>query len=136
MPKMLRYLVEHPEKGLLSFEQALLPSPIIVQYWRSFDDLARFVRDRDDPHLEPWRQFNRRVGKSGDVGIWHETYRVATANIETVYGNMPPYGLAAATTPVRSHVEGSPPLRGSAPPRSTTQPCRRTDHSRVTALRW
>jgi hypothetical protein len=100
MPKMLRYLVEHPEKGLLGFEQALFPSPITVQYWRSFDDLSRFARDRDDPHLEPWRQFNRRVGKSGDVGIWHETYRVATANIETIYGNMPPYGLAAATTAV------------------------------------
>jgi len=74
-----------------------------VQYWRSFDHLARFARDRDDPHLEPWRQFNRRVGASGDVGIWHETYRVRTADVESIYGNMPPYGLAAATTgvPVR-----------------------------------
>ncbi|MCY7396933.1 MAG: DUF4188 domain-containing protein [Nocardioides sp.] len=84
MPKMLGYLEQHPEKGLLGYQQALLPSPLIVQYWRSFDDLARFARDRDDPHLEPWspgalepwRQFNRRVTGSGDVGIWHETYRV------------------------------------------------------------
>ena len=44
-----------------------------------------------------WRQFNKRVGDSGDVGIWHETYRVSTARIETIYGNMPPHGLAAAT---------------------------------------
>jgi len=82
MPKMLKYLSEHPEKGLLAYEQAAFPSPIIVQYWRSFDDLARFARDRDDPHLEPWRQFNKRVGSSGDVGIWHETYRVNTSSIE------------------------------------------------------
>ena len=103
MPKMLKYLVENPDKGLLGFEQAFLPSPILVQYWRSFEDLVRFARDADDPHLEPWRQFNRRIGRSGDVGIWHETYRVRTADIETIYGNMPPYGLAAATTstPVR-----------------------------------
>jgi len=103
MPKMLKYLEEHPEKGLLGYEQALLPSPVIVQYWRSFEDLAAFARDADDPHLEPWRQFNRRVGASGDVGIWHETYRVDTASIETIYGNMPPRGLAAATSvvPVR-----------------------------------
>lgn len=103
MPKMLAYLSQHPEKGMLGYEQALFPSPILVQYWRSFDDLARFARDRDDPHLEPWRQFNKRVGSSGDVGIWHETYRVSTANIETVYGNMPPFGLAAAIaiTPIR-----------------------------------
>ena len=100
MPRMLKYLVEHPEKGLLGYQQAVLPAPILVQYWRSFDDLARFARDRDDPHLEPWRQFNRRIGSSGDVGIWHETYRVQPAGIETIYGNMPPHGLAAATSVV------------------------------------
>lgn len=103
MPKMLNYLVQHPEKGLLAYEQAVFPSPIIVQYWRSFDDLTRFARNRDDPHLEPWRQFNRRVGGSGDVGIWHETYRVSTANIESMYGNVPRRGLAAAAdlVPIR-----------------------------------
>lgn len=96
MPRMLSYLERHPEKGLLGYQQALLPAPITVQYWRSFADLERFARDVDDPHLEPWRRFNRRIGASGDVGIWHETYRVRPANIETIYGNMPPTGLAAA----------------------------------------
>jgi len=100
MPKMLAYLSEHPEKGMLGYHQALLPSPIVVQYWRSFEDLARFARDRDDPHLEPWRRFNKRVGASGDVGIWHETYRVSTADIETIYTNMPAHGLAAASAAV------------------------------------
>jgi hypothetical protein len=101
MPKMLGYLATRPEKGLLGFQQSFIP-PFLVQYWRSFDDLEAFARNRDDPHLEPWRQFNRNVGASGDVGIWHETYRVQTANIETIYGNMPPHGLAAAagTVPV------------------------------------
>lgn len=96
MPKMLRYLEQHPEKGLLGYRQSLLPAPSLVQYWRSFADLERFARDRDDPHLEPWRRFNRKVGASGDVGIWHETYRVRTSDIETIYANMPPIGLAAA----------------------------------------
>ncbi|WP_182524439.1 DUF4188 domain-containing protein [Nocardioides dongkuii] len=100
MPKMLRYLAEHPDKGLLGYQQALLPSPLVIQYWRSFDDLARFARDREDPHLEAWRRFNKRVGDSGDVGVWHETFRVRTADIETLYGNMPPYGLAAASAVV------------------------------------
>ncbi|HTW17907.1 MAG TPA: DUF4188 domain-containing protein [Nocardioides sp.] len=100
MPKMLSYLAQHSEKGLLGYQQALLPAPMVVQYWRSFDDLARFARDSTDPHLEPWRQFNRRIGASGDVGIWHETYRVQTADIETIYGNMPAHGLAAASAAV------------------------------------
>ncbi len=75
----------------------------MVQYWRSFADLERFARDQDDPHLEPWRRFNRPVGANRDVGIWHETYRVPTNRLETIYGNMPPTGLAAATgvVPIR-----------------------------------
>ena len=48
------------------------------------------------PHLEPWRRFNRLVRDTGDVGIWHETYRVRAGEYEVVYGNMPLFGLAAA----------------------------------------
>lgn len=76
MPRMLRHLEASPDRGLLAYRQAVLPAPLSVQYWRSFEDLERFARDKDDPHLEPWRRFNRTVGASGDVGIWHETYRV------------------------------------------------------------
>jgi hypothetical protein len=102
MGKMLKYLAERPEKGLLAYRLSVLP-PFVVQHWRSFDDLERFARNNDDPHLEPWRRFNRKVGKSGDVGIWHETYRVKTTDIETIYTNMPPCGLGAASAlvPVR-----------------------------------
>jgi hypothetical protein len=98
-PRMLKYLAERPEKGLLAYRLSALP-PLSVQYWRSFDDLERFARNNDDPHLEPWRRFNRKVGKSGDVGIWHETYRVKTTDIETIYGNMPASGLGAASAVV------------------------------------
>lgn len=121
MPKMLKYLVEHPDKGLLGYQQAVLPSPMIVQYWRSFEDLERSARNRDDPHLEPWRRFNSRIGSSGDVGIWHETYRVKAANIEGVYGNMPPYGLAAAT--------GVVPIRRGRDSAAARMGTTETDHS-------
>jgi Domain of unknown function (DUF4188) len=99
MPKMLKYLDEHPEMGLLGYQTSYVP-PFMIQYWRSFQDLERFARNSDDPHLEPWRRYNRRVGKSGDVGIWHETYRVKTSEIETAYSNMPRYGLAEITAMV------------------------------------
>ena len=69
MPKMLRYLQQDPDKGLLGYRQSVFPDVILVQYWRSFADLERFARNPDDPHLEPWRQFNRAVKASGDVGI-------------------------------------------------------------------
>jgi len=93
MKHMLDYLVAHPDKGLLAYE---LGFPTVVQYWRSFEQLEAFAKDKDDPHLEAWRQFWRRVGRSGRTGIWHETYLVKAGQYEAVYGNMPPHGLGKA----------------------------------------
>ncbi len=97
MPKMLRWLEARPEAGLLSTRTALSGKTILmVQHWRTFEDLDRFARQADAPHLQPWREFNQKVRDSGAVGIWHETYRVRAGEYETVYGNMPRYGLAVA----------------------------------------
>ena len=43
---------------------------------------------------------------SGDVGNWHETYRVHTSDIETIYSNMPPIGLNKALGLIPSSREG------------------------------
>ncbi len=99
MAPMIRHLKEHPEAGLLHFEQFFSwPRVLMVQYWRSFEDLERFARDENAPHLQPWRDFYKRSGKAGDaVGIYHETYLVQPGNYEAIYANMPVFGLAAAT---------------------------------------
>jgi hypothetical protein len=93
MTHMLDYLVAHPEKGLLAYEMGI---PTIVQYWRSFEHLEAFAADADDPHLEVWRRYWRRVGRIGRTGIWHETYLVKAGQYEAVYGNMPARGLGKA----------------------------------------
>jgi hypothetical protein len=93
MKHMLDYLVAHPEKGLLAYEMGF---PTIVQYWRSFEHLEAFASNKEDPHLEAWRQYWRRVGRSGRSGIWHETYLVKAGQYEAIYGNMPPRGLGKA----------------------------------------
>jgi hypothetical protein len=93
MKHMLDYLVAHPERGLLAYEMGI---PTIVQYWRSFDQLEAFAKDPDDPHLEVWRQYWRRVGRGGRTGIWHETYLVKAGQYEAVYGNVPARGLGKA----------------------------------------
>lgn len=97
MGPMLRELFTHPEKGLLAVQTGWAGRTItLVQHWRSFEQLEAFARDRDDPHLEAWRAFNRAIGTSGDVGVFHETYRVAAGAYEAVYSNMPVQGLAVA----------------------------------------
>lgn len=117
MPKMLRALDQHPELGCLGYRQWVGRTTVMVQYWRDFDSLDRFARDRDLPHLEPWRRFNRRVRDSGDVGVWHETYKVRAGEHECVYANMPAFGLAAATThrPVRDRAQSAAARIGASP---------------------
>jgi hypothetical protein len=103
MPYMLKYLSERPESGLLGYQ--LLSPMVNVQYWRSFEHLERFARDEDDPHLAAWRTYWKRVGTDTRSGIWHETYLVRAGEYEAVYGNMPPYGLAKATSMVKVGAE-------------------------------
>lgn len=96
MPKMIATLMKHPDKGMLGARTMWGGKTItMIQYWRSFEQLERFARDADDPHLEPWRRYNKRVAKSGDVGVFHETYKVGPGQYESVYANMPQMGLAA-----------------------------------------
>lgn len=101
MPKMLVELFRQPDKGLLGARTYVSGRDVlVVQYWRSFEDLERYARSGDDAHLPAWRTFNKRVGTKGDVGIWHETYVIAAGTAEAIYNNMPPHGLAKATASV------------------------------------
>jgi hypothetical protein len=96
--------MKHPEKGFLHGEFSFGPNgPLQVQYWRSFEELDRFARAPSDPHLGPWKAFNKAIGSDGSVGIWHETYLVQPGQFECVYANMPGFGLGAAV----EHVEAT-----------------------------
>jgi hypothetical protein len=93
MPRMLRELGTKPELGLLGYEQWFGRTSLMLQYWRSMDALLAYAKSRDSAHLPAWRSFNRLVGTNGDVGIWHETYRVRQGDYENIYVNMPAFGL-------------------------------------------
>lgn len=96
MPPMIRSLMTNPAQGMLGVASWFGRTTMMVQYWRSFEDLDRFARNPDEPHLAAWRRFNKVIAASGDVGIWHETYKVGAGAYEAVYGNMPVFGLASA----------------------------------------
>ena len=99
MPKMLRELAAHPELGLLHARGHFgLRNQMVLQYWRSAADLQNFARAADKTHMPAWLEFNKKIGTDGDVGIWHETYIVPPGQLESVYVNMPRYGLGLAGT--------------------------------------
>src|SRR5215510_7369331 len=96
MPRMLRELSRKPEIGLLGVQAMGLTS---VQYWRSFEALEAYARSADSEHWPAWMAFNKRMARSrGDVGIWHETYRIAAGQYEAIYSGMPPHGLGKVAT--------------------------------------
>jgi hypothetical protein len=95
MGPMLSQLSKRRELGLMSFHTWVGPSgPLVVQYWRSVEQLEAFAKDPALTHLPAWKAFNKSVGDGGDVGIWHETYTVTGGAYEVLYGNMPQFGLA------------------------------------------
>lgn len=102
MPAMLRELSREKERGLLGFQSLVgRHGPVLVQYWRSTDSLLAYAHDREAAHRPAWRAYNERArAAAGVVGIWHETYQVATGAHETIYAGMPPTGLATATSAV------------------------------------
>ena len=100
MPRMLRELTRDPASGLLGFESWVGNPTVSLQYWRSFEHLERYAKDAGRLHRPAWAAFNRAVASNGDVGIWHETYRVRPGDYECIYNNMPPFGLAKATVTV------------------------------------
>lgn len=101
MPRMLRELRKAPERGLLS-HVLLTASPrtyYVVQYWESKEKLYAYASSPDMFHHRAWAIMNRKekAGKARQhVGLWHETYVVPEGSYESIYGDMPAFGLAAA----------------------------------------
>jgi hypothetical protein len=97
MPRMLRELYANPELGFLGAETLLNWRGVTsMQYWKSFEHLHAYAHARDAAHLPAWAAFNRAIGSDGSVGIWHETYLIEAKHSESIYGNMPPWGLSRA----------------------------------------
>jgi hypothetical protein len=109
MPRMLKELSQDPELGLLGHEMWFGRTTIVLQYWRSPEHLLRYAHAREAAHLPAWREFNRRVGTGGDVGVWHETYLVRPGAHESIYVNMPAFGLgrAGALVEATGHRQGA-----------------------------
>ncbi len=94
MPKMIQELYKDPELGFISEESWLGRTTISVQYWKSFDHLEAYAKNRNAHHLPAWAEFNKKIHNSSDVGIWHETYVIKKGCHESLYHNMPLFGLA------------------------------------------
>lgn len=99
MPRMLIELQKNRDLGLVGKPRTFISGRTVLvwQYWETFEKLAEYSKSSDSSHLPAWRNFNKKVRDNGSVGIYHETVLLSDATVETVYGNMPTFGLASVT---------------------------------------
>lgn len=118
MPRMIRELHHQPELGLLHAESWFSRSVLMLQYWRSMEQLLAYATNREAEHLPAWKAFNQSVGTSGAVGIWHETYAISPGRFESVYVNMPRFGLgrAGSVVPASGNRKSARGRLGEKPP--------------------
>jgi hypothetical protein len=116
MPRMLAELYRHPELGFIHAEMWPSRTIVMVQYWRSVEQLLAYAKNKEAEHLPAWRSFNRAVGANGSVGLWHETYLTSPGTYENVYVNMPPFGLgkAGVLAPVGARNSATDRLKGAS----------------------
>jgi hypothetical protein len=120
MPRMLKELESQPDSGFLGAESYGF---MLVQYWRSFEQLERYSRRPDAQHWPAWVAFNKRMGRSrGDVGIWHETYRISAGQYEAIYSGMPARGLGRVgrLVPARERFESARGRLGAGGPAASS----------------
>lgn len=100
MPGMIKELYTHQEElGFLGTENYFgLRTTAMIQYWKSTDELLAYAKM--EKHLAAWKEFNQRARKNDAVGIYHETYQIQAGSYESIYVNMPSYGLSQAKSPI------------------------------------
>jgi hypothetical protein len=95
MQRMIGELQAEPALGLLEAIAMKSGARIFafLQYWRDFDSLEAYASDPARLHFRNWRESAIRMAKSDTVGFYHETYCIPDGSTETIYINMPDFGL-------------------------------------------
>lgn len=124
MPGMIKELYTNKDElGFLSMESYFgLRTTVMIQYWRSTEDLLAYAKS--EKHLTAWKNFNKKINNNPAVGIYHETYELKAGNYESVYVNMPHYGLGNALSSIPIQAE-----RSSARKRLNHKEIKRDNHS-------
>jgi hypothetical protein len=98
--RRLRWAIDADSRQAIAAGSGLLNSEFyaialnhfgVLQYWRSFDDLESWAHH--PPHTEWWRTAVERMRLKRDIGIYHETFLVRGADIESISMNCRPVGL-------------------------------------------
>lgn len=108
MGEMLKELEHCPELGCLGGESFVGPTgTLLVQYWRSLEELNAYARNSTNKHSSPWAKLMKKGRESPDYGFWHESFLVKDGNYESIYVNCPPLMLGNCHAADLVQIEGA-----------------------------
>lgn len=111
MFKMQKELRQDKTSGFLWGKNFIAYRPftsLFLTYWKSSDDIHRFVSDKKFSHLASVGIYYRKYRNDPNIGVWHETYEVTPGQVETLYYGMNPFGAGSFNpiTPLERNAKG------------------------------
>lgn len=124
MGQMLRELNTNRAPGFLNGHTWFGRTTVLIQYWRSMEDLELYATKRHENRTPAWATFNEAVEATDSVGAYHELYAIEPGRYDNSFINMP-RTLLSSVAPICAVGPAKPlsgasmarptPLRGPAP---------------------
>ena len=73
---MFKELDANADVGLIGRDTCLGQTTILIEYWRSLEDLQAYALDDKAGDFPAWRDFQKTTDAADSVRVWHEAYEV------------------------------------------------------------
>ena len=73
---MFKELEANADVGLIGRDTCLGQTTILIEYWRSLEDLQAYALDDKAGDFPAWRDFRNTTDAADSVRVWHEAYEV------------------------------------------------------------
>jgi hypothetical protein len=124
MGRMLRELHTNRAKGFLGGKTWFGRTTVLIQYWRSMEDMEHYATIKHSNRTPAWVTFYEAVEATDSVGAYHELYAIEQGRYDNSFINMP-RTLLSSVAPIcavggpngisEASLSSPSPLRGPAP---------------------
>lgn len=107
MSQMLRELNDNGDPGFLGGQTWFGRTTVLIQYWRSIEELEVYSKAKHKNRTPAWETFNRAVEGTDSVGVYHEFYSIEEGCYDNTFINMP-RTLLSSVAPICAVDDDSP----------------------------
>ena len=96
MSQMLRELNDNGDPGFLGGQTWFGRTTVLIQYWRSIEELEVYSKAKHKNRTPAWETFNRAVEGTDSVGVYHEFYSIEPGRYDNSV-RWPPFARSTTT---------------------------------------